>query len=92
MPALVASTSAQLASAHLPRLSALLSNFSGPIESGIDNAIATTVARVVASPAMATLWVQANTIAHAGVVKVLSGQGNGSLSLQTGRWCSTSAR
>jgi hypothetical protein len=66
-------------------LSALLANFSGPIESGINNAIATTVARVVASPAMATLWVQANTIAHAGVVKALSGQGNGSLSLQNGQ-------
>ena len=61
MPALVSSTSAQLTSAGLPRLSSLLSNFSGPIESGINNAIATVVARVVASPAVATLWVKANT-------------------------------
>ncbi len=85
VPALVSSTSAQLSSAGLPRLSSLLSNFSGPIASGINNAIATVVARVVASPAVATLWVKANTIAHAGVVKVLSGQGNGSLSLQNGQ-------
>ena len=85
VPALVSSTSAQLSSAGLPRLSSLLSNFSGPIASGINNAIATVVARVVASPAVATLWVQANTIAHAGLVKVLSGQGNGSLSLQNGQ-------
>jgi hypothetical protein len=34
---------------------------------------------------MATLWIQANRVAHAGVVKVLSGQGNGSLSLQNGQ-------
>ena len=82
VPGLVSSTSAQLNSAGLPRLSELLANFSGPIESGIDNAIATTVARVVASPAVADLWVQANRTAHAGVVRVLSGQGNGSLSVQ----------
>jgi hypothetical protein len=85
VPALVSSTSAQLAGAGLPRLSSLLSNFSGPIASGIDNAIATVVARVVASPAVATLWVQANAAAHAALVKVLSGQGNGSLSLQNGQ-------
>jgi hypothetical protein len=85
VPALVSSTSAQLASAHLPRLSTLLQSFSGPIASGIDNAIATAVARVVASPVMATLWVQANRTAHAGVVRVLSGQGNGSLSVQNGQ-------
>ena len=84
VPALVNSTSAELASAHLPRLSALLSNFSGPIESGINSAIATVVGRVVASSAAATLWVQANRIAHQGLVKVLSGQGNGALSLQNG--------
>ena len=85
VPALVSSASAQLAGARLPRLSALLQNFSGPIASGIDNAIAAVVARVVASPAMAALWVQANRTAHAAVVKVLSGQGNGSLSLQNGQ-------
>ncbi len=84
VPALVNSTSAQLNGAGLPRVSALLRNFSGPIESGINSAIATVVARVVASPAVATLWVQANRTAHTAVVQVLSGQGNGSLSLQNG--------
>ncbi len=43
--------------------------------------MATTVARAVASPAMATLWVTANRTAHAGIVRVLSGQGNGTLSV-----------
>jgi hypothetical protein len=85
VPALVSSTSAQLTSAHLPRLSVLLTTFSGQIESGVDSLIGTTVARVVASPAVAALWVTANRTAHAGVVKVLSGQGNGSLSVQNGQ-------
>jgi hypothetical protein len=85
LPALVSSTSAQLTSAHLPRLAALLTTFSGQLESAVDNLIGTTVARVVASPAVATLWVTANRTAHAGLVKVLSGQGNGSLTVQNGQ-------
>jgi hypothetical protein len=85
VPALVSDASAQLSSAHLPRLSTLLTTFSGQITDAVHNLVATTVARVVASPAMATLWVTANRTAHAGVVRVLSGQGNGSLSLQNGQ-------
>jgi hypothetical protein len=79
--ALVSSTSAELASDHLPRLSALLTNFSGPIASGVNSLVSTTVARAVASPAMAQVWVTANRTAHQGIVRVLSGQGNGSLSV-----------
>jgi hypothetical protein len=82
--ALVSSTSTELASAHLPRLSALLQNFSGPITSGVNNLVATTVARAVASPAVATLWDTANRTAHAGLVKVLSGQGNGTFTVVNG--------
>jgi hypothetical protein len=82
--ALVSSTSAELANAHLPRLSTLLNNFSGPITSGVNNLVATTVSRAVASPAVATLWDTANRTAHAGVVKVLSGQGNGSVDVVNG--------
>ena len=85
VPALVSQASAQLSSAHLPRLSSLLTTFSGQITSAVNNAVATAVSRAVASPAMAALWVTANRTAHAGVVKVLSGQGNGSLSLQNGQ-------
>jgi hypothetical protein len=79
--ALVSSTSAELAGDHLPRLSALLANFSGPIASGVNSLVGTTVSRAVASPAMAQVWVTANRTAHQGVVRVLSGQGNGSLSV-----------
>jgi hypothetical protein len=82
--ALVSSTSAELASDHLPRLSALLNNFSGPITSGVNNLVGTTVARAVASPAVAQIWDTANRTAHAGVVRVLSGQGNGTFTVVNG--------
>jgi hypothetical protein len=81
LPALITSTSSQLAGARLPRLAQLIDTFSGPIESGIDSAIGTAVSHVVASPAMATIWVTALRTSHTGVVKVLSGQGNGALSV-----------
>jgi hypothetical protein len=85
VPAITASASAELAQAHLPRLSALLKNFSGPISSGVNSLIGTTVARAVASPAVARLWVTANRTAHAGLVRVLSGQGNGTFSVVNGQ-------
>jgi hypothetical protein len=81
--ALVNQASGQF-STSAPRVSTLLKNFSGPIASGINGAVGTAVSRVVASPAMARVWVTANRTAHAGVVKVLSGQGgsNGAIGLQ----------
>jgi len=81
VPALVNTASSQLATANLPRLSQLVQTFSGQIESGVNSAIHTAVSRAVASPAVAALWVTALRTAHTGVVKVLSGQGNGTLSV-----------
>jgi hypothetical protein len=72
---------AELSKASLPRLSNLVTTFSGQISSGVNSAVAAGVSRAVASPAMATLWTQANRVAHQGLVKVLSGQGNGSVSV-----------
>ena len=74
--ALVNQASAQLAGDRLPRVSTLLQNFSGPIDSAVDNFIGTTVARVVASPAAAAAWTEANRVTHSAVVRVLSGQGS----------------
>jgi len=79
--ALTAQASSQLAAAHLPRLATLVHNFQGPITSGINSFIGTSVSRIVASPAIATLWVAANRTAHQGVVRVLSGQGGGAVSV-----------
>ena len=44
-----------------------------------------TVHTVIASQAMATAWVQVNTVAHSAVVKLLSGQGNGTLTSSNGQ-------
>ena len=79
--ALVNQAASQLAADRAPRLSTLLKNFSGQIASGANGLIGQAVARVVASPAMARVWVAANRTAHAGLVRVLSGQGGGAFSV-----------
>lgn len=71
----------QLQAAHLPRLANLVTTFQGQIVSGVNSAVAAGVSKAVASPAVETLWVQANRIAHQGIVKVLSGTGNGGLAV-----------
>src|ERR1700733_1342932 len=82
---LVNQAATQLANSNATRLSTLLKNFSGPISSGVDGLVGTAVSRAVASPAMARVWVAANRTAHAGVVKVLSGQGNGAVGVVNGQ-------
>jgi hypothetical protein len=83
--ALTATAASELARAHLPALSQLVTNFEGPLASGVNSLVGTVVARFVASPAMATLWVTALRNVHAGLVKVLSGQGNGTLDVVNGK-------
>jgi hypothetical protein len=82
---LVNQAATQLSNSNATRLSTLLKNFSGPISSGVDGLVGTAVSRAVASPAMAKVWVAANRTAHAGVVKVLSGQGNGAVGVVNGQ-------
>jgi hypothetical protein len=83
--ALTATAASELAHAHLPALSQLVTNFEGPLANGVNSLVGTVVARFVASPAMATLWVAALRNVHAGLVKVLSGQGNGTLDVVNGK-------
>jgi hypothetical protein len=65
----------------LPRVGALLNNFSGQLASAVNGFIHTQVAKIVASPQVARLWVQVNTVVHAQLVKALSGQGNGAVTI-----------
>lgn len=65
---------AQLSQHGLTRLSAVLSGLSGSIASGVSGLIHTLVAKIVASPAVASLWVKGNRVAHAQLVRALSGQ------------------
>jgi len=77
--------SAQLNSKGLPRISALLKTFGPQITSSVTGFIHSTVHTVISSQAMATAWVQVNTVEHQALVKVLSGQGGGAVSVQNGQ-------
>jgi hypothetical protein len=74
----------QLNSRGLTRISALLKTFGPQIASAVTGFIQSTVHTVISSQAMATAWVQVNTVAHQALVKVLSGQGGGAVSVQNG--------
>src|SRR5215470_4420852 len=65
----------------LTRVGTLLNNFSGQIASATYGFIHTQVAKIVASPQAARLWVQVNRAVHAQLVKALSGQGNGAVTI-----------
>ena len=75
----------QLNSKGLTRISSLLTQFGPQISSSVTGFIHSTVHSVISSQAMATAWVQANTLAHQSLVKVLSGQGGGAISTKNGQ-------
>jgi hypothetical protein len=77
--------SAQLNDKGLTRISALLKSFGPQIASSVTGFIHSTVHTVISSQAMATAWVQVNTVAHQALVKVLSGQGGGAVSVVNGQ-------
>ena len=76
--------SAQLNSRGLPRISSLLKSFAPQISSSVTGFIHSTV-HWSSQPALANAWVQVDTVAHAQIVKVLSGQGNSSISVKNGQ-------
>ena len=82
---LVNQSAAQLNSKGLTRISSLLTQFGPQIASSVAGFIHSTVHSVISSQAMATAWVQANTLAHQSLVKVLSGQGGGAISTKNGQ-------
>jgi hypothetical protein len=75
---------AQLSKRGLPRLGALLSNFSGSIAGAVDGLIHSTVGKIVKSSVVARIWVNVNRAAHAQLVKALSGQ-KSALSVSNGK-------
>ncbi len=82
---IVNQASAQLNSKGLTRISTLLSQFGPQIASSVAGFIHSTVHSAISSQAMANAWVQVNTVAHQALVKVLSGQGGGAVSVQNGQ-------
>src|SRR5579859_755279 len=75
---------AQLSRRGLTRLGALLSNFSGSIAGAVDGLIHTTVAKIVANPLVARIWVHVNRAAHTQLVRALSGH-KSALSISNGK-------
>jgi hypothetical protein len=76
---------AQLTSKGLTRVGTLLKNFSSSIAGSVNGFIHNTVHRIVSGPRFAALWVRANTLVHQQLVKALSGQGSGAVTVSNGQ-------
>jgi len=76
---------AQLNDKGLTRISSLLTGVEPQITSAVTGFIHSTVHTVISSPQVAKIWTQVNTVAHASLVKVLSGQGGGAISTANGQ-------
>jgi hypothetical protein len=76
---------AELSSRGLPRLSTLLKSQAPALASGVAGFVHGEVHKIVTGPRFAQAWVQANTLVHQELVKVLSARGSNSLSVQNGQ-------
>jgi hypothetical protein len=65
-----------------PQLADQLRGFAGPLASGIQSFVRTQVHKIVQSQAFADAWVQANRVAHQALVKTLTGQGDGAVTVE----------
>ncbi|MER6398660.1 hypothetical protein ABT263_21795 [Kitasatospora sp. NPDC001603] len=62
-------------------LATLIGGLSGPITSGLNDLVHTTVDRVVTSSAFESIWVDANRLIHTALDKALTGKGGGAVTL-----------
>ena len=69
----------------LNRVGTLLQSFGPSIASAVNGFIHDQVRKIVTSPQFANTWIQVNTVAHQAVVKALSGQGNGTVTVSNGQ-------
>jgi hypothetical protein len=74
-----------LAGRGLSRVAAALRSLAPSIASGVAGFIHSQVHKVVRSPAFARLWTRLNSVAHAQLVKALSGRGGGAINVQNGQ-------
>jgi hypothetical protein len=65
-----------------PQVAAQLQALSVPIANGVQSFTREQVGKVVASDAFANAWVQANRTAHAELVKALTGEGGGAVTVE----------
>ena len=76
---LATQTAAELNQRGLPRAANLVQNFSGSIASAVQGFVHNGVAKVITSPQMANVWVQANRAVHEQLVAALSGSGSSAI-------------
>jgi hypothetical protein len=76
---------ALLTSKGLNRVGTLLQSFGPSIASAVSGYIHGQVLKLVSSPQFASTWIQVNTVAHAEMVKALSGQGGGAVKVSNGQ-------
>ena len=74
-----------LSSKGLTRVGTALKSFGPSISSAVDGFIQSQVHKIITSPRFANAWIQVNTVAHAEMVKALSGQGGGAISVANGQ-------
>jgi hypothetical protein len=65
-----------------PRVADQLRGLAVPVASGVQSFTRTQVGKIVQSDAFATAWVQANRTAHAALVKALTGEGGGAVTVK----------
>jgi hypothetical protein len=76
---------ALLTSKGLTRVGTLLKSFAPSIAGAVTGFIHSQIHKIITSPRFANAWIQVNTVAHQQMVKVLSGQGGGSITVSNGQ-------
>ena len=65
-----------------PQTAAALQGLAGPVANGVEGFVRTQVERIVQSQAFEDAWIQANRAAHEALVKALTGEGGGSVTIE----------
>ena len=65
-----------------PQTAAALQGLVGPVANGVQGFVHTQVERIVQSQAFEDAWTQANRVAHEALVKALTGEGGGAVTIE----------
>jgi len=65
-----------------PQAAAALQGLAGPVANGVQGFVRTQVERIVQSQAFEDAWIQANRAAHDALVKALTGEGGGAVTVE----------
>src|SRR5512140_1401819 len=78
---------AELSAKGLPKIGSLLRGVSGPLASGVQGFVHSSIHKIITGPRMANAWTQMNRVASQALVAVLSGRGgkNGALDVSNGQ-------